>query len=487
MNDSSKNKVAADGPQVGRPDTDYPLKIPLQEDLAKPLVPLIPESAAWKLLAGTYVFLVALQICYLVWIGNGLGKYCDLHSEADALRSAAAYLKDGLTSHHGLPRLLYGGRFPNVGTIIDHIDTNGLVPLEFRRGFPESLSSPNNWVYTHYPPGPNLICAMEARWVGLDRIWVLRLFPLLTGLSAAAVFFLQLARVFGPDRGALIALGCVVLPMFNTYMPGLHYQGYSFALLLLELTVLLRAWWSRAGFRGWHWPVLFLLGFLQGWLSFDQFFVVSLTPIPLWLIRRAEGGHIDVRGLIWSVGLLFSGFMFAHILHFLQVAAELGGLHQAFEEFRRTAGERAGSTGSIVLPKLVVQLLGPIDNHLGYFGSLALGSYYYIREILLMKGLQFGPFLFLALVAVLPLAVIRTSHSASGAFGCQARLGRWLRWPGPGSLWPAVGAALMVSLSWLFVMPAHVVGNRHITVRHLFVLYFCLLLVLVQSIRSGRR
>ncbi len=49
-------------------------------------------------------------------------------------------------------------------------------------------------------------------------------------------------------------------------------------------------------------------------------------------------------------------------------------------------------------------------------------------------------------------------------------------------LQPALfGAALAFSLIWRFVMPAHVVGNRHMTVRHRFVLSFCLDPVLARG------
>jgi len=150
-----------------------------------------------------------------------------------------AYAKEGLTSHHGLPRSLFGGRFPDVGTITDHLDENGLVKRVFRKGFPENLATRDNWVYTHYPPGPNWLCGVMVRCFGIDHIQLYRLLPLAFGLLATAIFFRASAGAFGADRAAFIAGACAVLPMFHCCMPGLHYEGYSFALLLLQFSLLI--------------------------------------------------------------------------------------------------------------------------------------------------------------------------------------------------------------------------------------------------------
>jgi hypothetical protein len=442
------------------------------------------ESVARGLMICVFLFLVLLQLAYLASIGNGLGRHSDFHSESSGLRAAEAFLKDGITSHHGLPRHFYGNRFPGQGGI--DILTNGLVPLQIRQGFPPDQVNPDNWVYTHYPPGSEYLCAITGRFVGLDRLWRLRLFPLSLGLLAAAVFFRTLVRSFGVDRGALIAAACVILPMFNTYMPGLHFQGYSFTLLLFQMSCLIPMLWQTRGARLWHWPVFFALGFFQGWLSFDHFFVVCLIPLPFWLMRRAEGSQPSFHWLFWACALPFAGFALAHILHFLQVAAELGGWHPAFEEFRRAAAERA-SQANTIWPQTLRALLGRDTIHGNYPISLALGAYCYLRDVLILRGLQFGPFMLLALVAAFPVAAFRTTRVAVITRGKQRRMDCSLSWPGPRGIWPVLGAALLVSLAWWLVMPAHVVDNSHFTVRHLFVLYFFLVVTVVRSISISEK
>src|SRR5579859_2669182 len=392
--------------------------------------PLMRVATARRALIGAFLFVVVVQLIYWIWIGNGLGKFSDAHSEADALRSAAAYATDGLTSHHGLPRILYGGRFPDVGTISDHLDENGTVKPVFRTGFPDNQATRDNWVYTHYPPGPNWLCGVMARCFGVEHIRFFRLLPLALGLLATAVFFKASSKVFGADHAVLIAGACIVLPMFHTCMPGLHYEGYSLALLLLQFSILIGQLWNSGRQRLWHWPVLFLFGFVQGWLSFDQFFVVTLLSLPLWLLRRAEGATPSMRWLFLTAALPCAGFGLAHFLHLAQVAGELGGWHPAIEEFRRTAVERADRS-DLAFPPFLEMLLRHVPVGSGYFRSLGLGGYFYLREVLILRGGYFGPFMLMAVAMALPILWFRRTRMTMIPWSNPRGMSWTLSWPGP--------------------------------------------------------
>src|SRR5882724_800482 len=132
--------------------------------------PLMQTSTARRTFLLTLLFMALVQVVLLVKIGNGLSPF-DAFDEADALHSGEAYATDGFTLHHGLPRLLYGSRFRTVGALGDHLDTNGLVKPQLRTGYPERMSDPNEWVYMHYPPGPNLWSGILARFFGVNRLW----------------------------------------------------------------------------------------------------------------------------------------------------------------------------------------------------------------------------------------------------------------------------------------------------------------------------
>lgn len=437
---------------------------------APPSPVLLRPSTARKIFVFIAMFLAVVQVLLLGKIGNGLSPF-DSHDEADAVRSGEAYATEGFTLHAGLPRLLFGGRFPKDGTYNDHIDTNGLVKLIYRNGFPAHLSDPNQWVYTHYPAGPNLLCGVLARCFGMDRIWMWRMVPLIFSALGLVVFFRTLAGAFGLDQAALIGLWCAILPMTSTYMPGLHLEGYSYALVLLQLSALIHSLW-RGGLRAWHFIGLFLAGFAQGCISFDIAFVVSFAAVPLWLMRRAEGGEASAAWLFWGVVVPGMGFTIAHFLHLLQVAGALGSFQTALTEITNTAVDRAGVAVGM--------------ENFGYGKSFLQMTYLYVRELLRLYNQHFGPFLAIAMGAGVLLAAVRHTRLTLTLFKKPAPLVVSMAWLGTGKIWPTLLAAFFVSALWPIVMPAANIGNFHIYPRVFFLFYFILILSVVRSLRFSR-
>ena len=254
-------------------------------------------------MCGIFTALALVQIWLLLVTGNGVAWFGDAHSEADNLRSAEGYAKHGLWSHHGLPRLLYGKLFPSVGTVVLEVDGAGQVRPPFRNHLLKDQENPDEWVYTHYPPGPNLVLGLEASLLGMSRIWLFRLLPIAIGLAATGIFFKSLLRTFGKRQAIFLALACAVLPMFSTCTGCLHYEGYATALILIEMALLMRLY-REAGQPAWpDYLALAALGLLQGCMSFDQLFIVSLLPLPFWVLRRHEGRSASVLSLFWLLRL----------------------------------------------------------------------------------------------------------------------------------------------------------------------------------------
>jgi hypothetical protein len=421
-----------------------------------------------------WVLLLAFQAGYLWYLDDRLSYASDPHAEADTLRAAEGYVADGLAAHHGLARILYGTRFPGEGTVKDHVDAQGQVPAKYHRGFPDEMADRNQWANTHYPPGADLINGVQARLFGVDPIWRLRLLPVVVGFLGLAFFFRTVSLLWGAERGVLIALAVAVLPSVSLWLPTLHHESYAFALVLIQTSLLLRGLWGMGRPGAWLAALLFLIGFVQGWLSWDHFFLVSLLAVPWWLLRRAEGENPPLRWLLWMMAAPAAGYALAHILHFWEVAAELHGWQAALGELGRTGVERAGLSGA-----------GATDlaktSRLGY---TAKAIYLYARYSLKPNGnLMFGPFFDIMLMLALPVALFSRANltltPGKGKRGLQVILA----WPGSRSPLPALVAALLVSAAWLIALPQHVVGNSHYTVRHMTMFYICMTVVVARSLQ----
>src|SRR5258708_26430813 len=87
-----------------------------------------------------------------------------------------------------------------------------------------------------------------------------------------------------------------------------------------------------------------LLGFLQGWLTFDYFFLVALPPLAVELaMPRIDADYRPRWRLALTRTLLASGgFAAAHWFHFLEVWAYWGSFAAALNDFRSSAAHRAG-------------------------------------------------------------------------------------------------------------------------------------------------
>ena len=448
--------------------------------------PLFPRATAWRMLVIIFIILVAIQVAYVVFIGSGVGKFTDGFSEGNTVRAAEAYLKDGFKVSYGLPRSAYGDQCKKDG-FSTLIENDGTIALKARKCLPPVYADPNQWVYTHYPEGSEVIMALIGHVVGLRNIQFLRLFPLGVNLLAAAVFFFTIARAFGPDRGFLVAVSCVLLPAFNIFMPCLSFESYSFALVLFQLSLIIHAFWLQTGNPKWTWVLLFTFGFLQGWLTFDEFFVVSLMSVPLWLIRKSEGHPPSSRWLLLSIILPFTGFGLAHALHFLQVIGVTGSIAGAVSEYLTTASERGGSVLAAsppeILQKYIFNRFQNLEHHL-YISNTLIAFYGYVRSILHPGCLRFSLIFPLVILPILITILFRSKAIQvvlSRKEGSHS-IGFTLQWSESGSAMPALGAALFVSFIWMFVMPAHSAGNLHITVQHLFIFYLIAVLIITKSI-----
>ena len=187
------------------------------------------------------------------WLVAGWGdrlSYVDQYSEANVLREVRHFLEDGLARHYGLGTVYYPGMYPEDGFAVEkNVSMYGVS---------------SEGVYTHYPPGPEYLAYAAARVFGPTPVSHLRLVPITIGWVAMTCLGLSVRRRFGTAVGWLVMGACAVTPTVWDGFVGLHAQGYAGALLMIELALAIG---RGAGL----WPFA-LLGFLQGWLTFDYFF-----------------------------------------------------------------------------------------------------------------------------------------------------------------------------------------------------------------------
>ena len=121
----------------------------------------------------------------------------------------------------------------------------------------------------------------------------------------------------------MVPLGAI--PMTTEVMNGLHYQGYALSLILLQMSY---SWYlfslPRAPRRR-ELAALFSLSFIQGWLSFDYFFISSLFPLSIYFLGSKRSLFDLGKHLFVSLG----AFVCAIGLHFIQNTLYFATGHRA--------------------------------------------------------------------------------------------------------------------------------------------------------------
>jgi hypothetical protein len=376
-------------------------------------------------------------------------SYVDQYSEANLLREVRHFLEDGLARHYGLGTVYYPGMYPDDGFAAEKdVSMNGVS---------------SEGVYTHYPPGPEYLAYAAARVFGPTPVSHLRLVPITIGWVAMTCLGLSVRRRFGTAVGWLVMGACAVTPTVWDGFVGLHAQGYAGALLMIELALAI-------GRGSGLWPFA-LLGFLQGWLSFDYFFLVALTPLAVELaMPRIDPDCRPRWRLALTRTLLASGgFAAAHGFHFVEVWAYWGSFAAALNDFRSSAAHRAGialfdEAGQYWIMMLV--------NFISYFVGMHPVSLSLAVPDFHLQG-EWGTFRFLGL-SLGPWWVLVTIGLLIGRLVTQNRRLTTIL-----TGWSVVcGAGAGVSSVWFIVMVNHGYIHRHLLYRHQFILLFLMILFL---------
>jgi hypothetical protein len=378
-------------------------------------------------------------------LGDRLAERADPYSEANALRGAEAYLQKGWLADASLPETTYGRLYPEIGHIVKF--------------------SGKRYVDTHYPPGPTWLAAGMRVVCGAQPVSCLRTLPLAVSAAGAFALAFALLAVFGTSLGLALAVAAFAVPLYTDMMLGLHYQGYALALLSVQLAGLLLVYGTGRAPAARDLALAAGVGFAQGWLSFDYFFLVALAPLPIAILFSDLREREAQRRLLVLVAASGGGFAFAHGLHFLQVVAYYGDFGAAVRDLLAVAGQRADPQKSAAEPPPAWAS-----------DPWMLSSIYLF--VLALRPAYFG---------------FAVGYLLSAAFAVLALLrGMRVRLPGTqrelalsASTRPALAlaAGVVVSCAWISVMPGHGHTHPHFLPRHLFLAWLMLLLALASAVR----
>jgi hypothetical protein len=385
--------------------------------------PLVRLFAMWALVwavAGMFT-----QQCIKAYsLGNDLSDIADAYSEANVIKAAENYAVNGFLSNKGLAELSYGTQFDNRGGKYDK----------------EICATPVHCVYTHYPPGAELLTGLLTKIFGVGRVLLFRAVPLSVGLFGLVFLAWALTRTIGLVRAAFVLAAFSTVPMATNMMHGLHQQGYQMSLMYVQFGLGMLVF--REGLTRRRIVAMAFLGFIQGCVSFDWFFLTSLCTVPAWLMTpdwRTKPRMRQAAALVLAAG---GGFAFAHFLHFLQVSWYLGGLKEALADLGHAAKHRSGDDAWPTLPVP------------GRFGVIL---YYWFGLLQEKKYLDFSFLTFVAGTLALVFPKPRFEVPLAGK-----KLARVVT----SSSSIAFLSAIVVCSLWIVIMRAHAQVHGHFIPRH---------------------
>lgn len=379
-----------------------------------------------------------------------ISPIADGFSESNVIRGAESFADLGFLKYAGLPDACYGNTWKEDGFPAyiaregQKTDAGYLIPSA---RFPVS---PDHYVYTHYPPGPEWIAGIITTLFGKKHFFLLRAFPVGFGLLAIAIFAVFLWRQVGPPMSVAVMAMLAATPMFTNMMHGLHYQGYAQSLLLVQIAVLGSFFAGAGTHRRRYLILLCLIAFAQGYMSFDYCFLVTFAAIPICCFAAPGPGKNGLARLAWAVAVAGLGFSAAHAVHFAQVAVYYGSFAKALEDFAGAGNLRLQSV--------------PL---------LALASQYGWQ--LLYDGRFFYPFAQYVILAAPITFLLQAAARLAGADVPNLHRPR-LMWRFCGVL-----SALLICSGWIAVMRQHASMHTHFLPRHFFLLYLCLVLFIVNG------
>lgn len=366
--------------------------------------------------------------------------------EKETILSGEVYAKEGFFSNVGLPYFSYNAE----------------------RGHP---------VYTDTPPGPNWVGGVYIKICGSGNLGCFRLIPTTIGIISLSLFAWLLLSNLGPAKAAAMMLAVAFVPMTYNMLHGLHYQTYANSLLLIQLGLLLSIFKGKGGINKLQLFFLFLIGFIQGWFSWDYFFIVTFAALPLSYIYSRLNQKEDKKLVLFAILASFSGFFLAHLFHFMQVSIYRGSAKEAF-----------------------LTLIGAgIERGIGDFRNLGYTNHYWngtFKPSFKMWGLQerfmlLKQYIFdytsrdIFFQVSFPKMLLLTAFSfmvKEASLTIKRPLSIVLSWTSSRRYFIAILTALLINSLWIIIMYDDSMTHSFILPRHFFLTYFICMLTILECV-----
>lgn len=393
------------------------------------------KNNPFKTLILVLTLLIVKELVYIQTFRDNVSPIADGYSEANAIRGAINFHENGFLPTSGLPLF-------NHPTILTEIG-----------------NSKDTTAYTHYPPGPEYVNWFWMLFFGKGQFNLTRYVHMVLSFLIG-FYFLQFFFNFvgGGLRGLVLGLLLCLPPMYSNYMHGLHYQQLAFLILQIQIVVTLLYFKKN---KALYLFGLLIMGFLQGWLSFDFAFLASLHAIPLFILMK-DKLSLRVKHLILPPFLSGIGFTIAHGIHFYQVVNYLGSLENAIKDFTQSASHRANNSTSeayLANPKYV---------------SAEIGIFSVAKDFLYRVAGR-GKYLAINLInfiwIMLALGFIKKIETKKFRFEFDVRTSDVL----------ALAASILVSSMWSIIMRQHAHIHGFIARHYYFCYFFCCLILVMRT------
>jgi hypothetical protein len=272
--------------------------------------------------AKTFVLLIVVLIC-----ANGVKKSLryseelwanDEGAELITINAAHNFAEKGFTSNFGLPDLS-----EHYYVIAKNSSMISRVT---------SAETPDPYIYTHLPPGPWWIAGLFVKVCGNGTLSCPRILSTITSSLALLFFAIMIYSAFGPLKSTVLMFFVAIIPMTKNMVYTLHYHNYAFSIFLIYVGFLLYFFKKKRKLKIWTAIVLFILGFVQGWIAYEYVFLISLSPITFALLYSQLDKKEDRKRLFFTVMFPVIGFCSAIGLHFIQNSFYFGSIMEAFRD-----------------------------------------------------------------------------------------------------------------------------------------------------------